>query len=140
MDYAFGGKTRRQWQSIKIAERNSRIVLDYQCKLREAQQQPKSERIGTPSETACREVAKLHGLKNDNVRLIVQRVRKLHCDAASALRMIKARPIALYHQKKLPPLIIFSFEQQLESKLFTPDPPRGPPNHEKIHRGVAGPS
>ena len=55
LDHAFGGQTRRQWQSIKTAERNYGIELDYQRQLKEAQQQPKSERIGTPSEPRLRQ-------------------------------------------------------------------------------------
>jgi hypothetical protein len=121
LDHAFGGQTRRQWQSITTAERNRRVALDYQRERKEAQQQPRSERTGTPSESACSKVAKLHGLADDNVRQIVRNAKTPHRDAAAVARMTPA-PAMTLEKKKLPTLIMFPFEEQLKSEFFTAMP------------------
>jgi hypothetical protein len=91
LDHAFGGRTRRQWQSIKIAERDYGIVLDYQRELKEAQQKPKSERTGTPSEFACAKTADSHSLTEDNVRRIVRVAKRSHRDGAVPTKHIQTR-------------------------------------------------
>ena len=114
LDHAFGGQTRRKWQSIKMAERNCRIAFDCQRELKEAQQQPKSERTGMPSESAYSKVSQLHNLTDDSVRLIVRNVRKARRDAAATAGMIQAEQIDVSEQKKLPTFIMFPLEEQLE--------------------------
>ena len=99
-----------------------RIGLDYQRELQEARQEPKSERIGTPSEAAYAKVAELHSLTEDNVRVIVRKARRSDRDGAAAAKVIQARPITVDQQKKLPKLILFPFDEELESECFTAMP------------------
>jgi hypothetical protein len=122
LDHAFGGQTRRQWQSIKIAERNCGIALDYQRELKEAQQQPKSKRTGTPSESAYSKVAELHNMSNGSVRLIVRNIRKAHRDAAATAETAQARETSDSEQNKLPTLIMLPLEEERERELFTAMP------------------
>lgn len=124
LDHAFGGQTRRQWQSLRRAERNCRIALDYQRELKEAQQQPKSERTGMPSESAYSKVSELHNLTDDSVRLIVRKVRRAHRDVAATAGTIQARQTTSSEQNKLPSLIMLPFEEQLDSERFTAMPVR----------------
>jgi hypothetical protein len=122
LDHAFGGQTRRQWRSIKTAERNYRIGLEYQRELQEARQQPKSERTGTPSESACAKTADSHSLTEDNVRRIVRIAKRSHPDGAAPTKHIETRSTTVGQQKELPNLIMFSFEEQQESESFTAMP------------------
>jgi hypothetical protein len=122
LDHAFGGQTRRKWQSIKTAERNHRIALDYQRELEEAQQQPKSQRTGTPSESAYSRVSELYNLTDDSVRLIVRNVRKAHRDDAATAAMIQGQQTTVSEQKELPTLIIFPLDDERELECFTAMP------------------
>jgi len=122
LDDAFGGQTRRRWQSIKTGDRNYRIALDYQREWKEARQQPKSGRTGTPSERAYSKVAELHSLKEGAVRLIVRKARRSHRAAAAAARMIQAGQMTVSEQKKLLTPIMFPYEEQLDTERFTAMP------------------
>jgi hypothetical protein len=118
LDDAFGGQTRRQWQSIMTDDRNHRIALDYERERKEAHQQPKSKRNSTPSECAYSKVAESHTMTEENVRRIVKNVRRLRRDTAATARMTPAGQIIASPQEKLPTLPMFSPEEQVESEGF----------------------
>ena len=74
LDNAFGGKTKRQRNTIESEKRDYEIVFDLQVALQTIRKMPKAKRgKSTPFEAAVAHVAEEHELSEDAIRRIYKK-------------------------------------------------------------------